>query len=314
LTQIAAAPALYPASWRPAPLKEILNRQYEPPPWILEDLLPSEAGLLCSGLPHSGKSLNWLAAGMESVINHTVWGKFRAPGVKRMLYIETEDPQWLVEDRVRGLAHGYGLNPHDLNDIGFGLACTGPFNLVQSQTQLAKLIEGFEPDWVVLSTLQGLLQGRDWKEQKDMGDVNAILVKLQRIVPLVVLTHSPRDGQRRAAGSITQDANYLTLMHFEKFTRNQKTYVSVEGDSKMGAELEFELRMDMAEITDGDRIRTQIRKISYEYQFSKRDLVLEALVHHPTADAAAIAVMCECSERYVRDLKRELKTKKDQVV
>ena len=265
--------ALFPAAWRPAPLKEILNRQYEPPPWILEDLLPSEAGLLCSGLPHAGKSLNWLAAGIESVVKHTVWGKFKAPKVRRMLYIETEDPRWLVEDRVRGLTQGFGLSTHDLDDIGFGLACTGPFNLFQCQVQLTKLVESFEPDWVVLSTLQGLLQGRDWKEQKDMGDVNAILVKLQRLVPLVVLTHSPREGQRRAAGSVTQDANYLTLMHFEKFTRNQKTYVSVEGDSKMGAELQFELRMDMAEVTDADRTRTQVRRISYEFQVSKRELV-----------------------------------------
>jgi hypothetical protein len=301
----------YPASWRPSLLNEILHRAYEPPPWILEDLLPHGAGLLCSGLPHSTKSLSWLAAAIESVAKHTVWGKFSAAGVKRVLYIETEDPRWLVEDRARGIAQGFGLKPGELENLGFGLAVTGPFDITTHQVALLELVKDFKPDWAVLSTLQGLLRGRDWKEQKDMSDVNAILVQLQRIVPLVVLTHSPRDGQRRAAGTITQDANYLTLMHLEKSVRNGQTIINVEGDSKMGSELNFDLRIEVAEVNDAGKMRTQVRSVNYEYQASKRELVIDALLQHQTADTSAIALMCGCSESYVRTLKKEAKLKRD---
>ncbi len=312
LAETGTAPALFPASWRPSPLKEILNRQYVPPPWVLRDLLPKSAGLLCSGLPHASKSLSWLAACIESVTHHKVWGRFDASSVKRALFIETEDPPWLVEDRVRGIADGLGLKSHDLNDLGFGLACTGPFNLVAEQIKLAKLIESFEPDWVVLSTLQGLIQGLDWNEQKDMGAVNAALVRLQRLCPLVNITHSPRGGQRRAAGSITQDANYLTLMHFEKQLRNGHTYINVEGDSKMGSELLFDLRLNISDINDGDTTRTQVKGVVYEYEsLSKKERVIEAIVQHPTADASAIAIICDCSERYVFTIIKELKGKRE---
>ena len=227
-----------------------------------------------------------------------------------MLFIETEDPRWLIEDRIRGLADGLGLNAHDLEDCGFGLACTGPFNLVHSQIMLSKLIDDFKPDWVVLSTLQGLIQGLDWNEQKDMGAVNAALVRLQRQCPLVVITHSPRGGQRRAAGTITQDANYLTLLHFEKQIKNGQTFINVEGDSKMGSELLFDLKLDIVDLGD----RTQVRRVGFEYQaLSKRERVAQAIIAHPNSDPAAIALICECSKRYVYELMEELKGKQSKV-
>jgi RecA-family ATPase len=295
-------PSLYPTTWRPSTLKEILNRQYEPPPWIIKDLLPKDAGTLASGLPHSTKSLSWLGASIESVVNQTVWGHFDASKVRRSLFIETEDPRWLVEDRIRGFATGLGLDPSDLSDLGFGLACTGPFHLITSQIQVQKLIEEWEPDWVVLSTLQGLIQGADWAEQKDMGPVNAAIVRLQRICPLVVVTHSPRGGQRRAAGTVTQDANYLTLMHFEKYKREDGTYISVLGDSKMGSELDFNLKLEVVE-SDG---RSQVRSLQYvPISMSKRDRVLQLIVQHPGADPSALALLAGCTKRYVQEIMKE---------
>ena len=47
---------------------------------------------------------------MEAPALHTVWGHFKAPNVTSTLFVETEDPAWLVEARVRGLAKGLGLS------------------------------------------------------------------------------------------------------------------------------------------------------------------------------------------------------------
>ena len=224
--------ATYPEAWRPSSLQDVLSRTPEPPPWVIEELLPADSGLLCSGQPHAMKSLNWLAAAIESVVRHTVWGKFASPKVNRVLFIETEDPRWLVEKRIHGFAKGLGLKRgDDLEKYGFFFACTGPFTLVECETELLALIDDVKPDWVVLSTMQGLLGGADWSQQKDMGPVDAIMVKLQRRVPLVAITHSPRDTKvRRSAGTITQDANYLTVMHFQK---NPTTGVAVDGVDRL---------------------------------------------------------------------------------
>lgn len=207
----------FPSDWRASSLKEILNPDYEPPRWIMGDLLLEQSGALVSGQPHAGKSLTWLAAAMESVSTHKVWNYFDASHVRSVLYIETEDPRVLIEQRVRDFAVGLGLDP-DNPPEGFHLAATGPFDLVKSEKQLGALAESIKPDWVVVSTLQGLLNGRDWKEQSDRSAVNALLVRFARKhAPVVLLTHSPQDrSQKRAAGSITQAANFPTTIAFRQ--------------------------------------------------------------------------------------------------
>lgn len=295
-------PLVYPEIWRPSSLTEILNRHYEPPPWVLNPFLPKHAGLLCSGQPHSCKSLIWLAAGLESCIKHTIWGKYDATPVRRMLFVETEDPRWLIEDRIRGLAKGFGLDPdEDLSRYGFGLACTGPFNLTNSYIQLEHLIEDWRADWVVLSTLQGLIVNRDWNEQKEMGEVNATLVRLQRKCPCVVITHSPKSGSRRAAGTITQEANYLTLMHIAKRGTPANVVIDVEGDSKMGAELNFNLKLTLTNVPDLSGDRSQVQAVQHDNANEvMRYRILDWHAEHPEDSNATIAAVCDCTERYVR--------------
>lgn len=294
----------YPEHWRPSSLRDVLSRSPEPPPWVINELLPARSGILCSGQPHAGKSLNWLAAALESVVTHKVWGKFDCPNVKRVLFIETEDPDWLVAHRIHGLAKGLGIKPgDDLEKIGFFFSCTGPFKLLDCESQLRALIEEVQPDWVVLSTLQGLIAGSDWSLQKDMGPVNAIMVGLQRLVPLVAITHSPRDGNaRRSAGSITQDANYMVTMHFKKSGKGGKTVVSVIGDSKMGVELDFDLTLLTETVKGHDSSPvTDVRRVVHSvHKENKKEFILEYRRANPGADSEEIADAIQCSVQYAR--------------
>jgi hypothetical protein len=247
-TEDEAAASGYPAEWRPRSLKEIANRAWETPhsiPWVIKDILAAQSALLCSGQPHATKSIDWLAACIEAAVKHTVWGKFDASAVKRTLFIETEDPEWLVENRVVSLMKGLGLKQtDDLEKYGFFFSATGPFDLVKTEKQLRALIDSVKPDFTVLSTLQGLVPGRSLSEQKDMSEPNAMVVNLAKLTPMIVITHSPRDSSvRRSYGAITQDANYLTLMHFEKDVKGDETTIHVTGDSKLGTELDFKIRM-----------------------------------------------------------------------
>ena len=103
-----------------------------------------------------------------------VWGHFAA-SVQRSLFIETEDPPWIVEARIRGLARGLGIEELP----GFYYACVGPFDLVEAREELTKLLRTYAPDFAVLSTLQSLLGGRDWLRQDSMSDVNALVVQAE---------------------------------------------------------------------------------------------------------------------------------------
>jgi hypothetical protein len=304
-----APPLMLPDGWAVCGLADALAGSGQRPPWIIENLLLAQSATQVSAHPHSMKSLAWLAACIESVAKHTVWNHFDASAVRRSLFIESEDSKWLVEQRIREIAKGMELTGAE-DAPGFNYLRTGPFDLVQFEATLSQMLRHYRPDFVVLSTLQSLLNGRDWNEQADMQQVNAAIVRLASLCPLVVITHSPWDRRaRRAAGSITQAANFATTIHFEKVVtrRSSNTFVHVSVDSKAGAEqADFSLKLQ----TDGVE---EIRGIVYEGEGWPKGVgkaaVLAALEEDPDASPKEIAERVGVTARYVQKLNLERQEK-----
>jgi hypothetical protein len=277
-------------------------------PWRIKGLVVDGSATQVSAHPHGMKSLSWLNAALESVTRHTIWQKFDASRVESVLYIESEDPEWLVAARIRGIAKGLGLDP-DRDVPGFHFACPGPFDLVREEDGIRGLIAKFQPSFVVLSTLQSVLAGRDWLNQKDMQDVNALIVRLSRICPLVVLTHSPwNKKQRRAAGTITQFANFAITMHYDKVKQGESgTAIHVVLDSKVGASIDdFYLKL----LTEGDEDDpSSVRGLVYggegRPKGADKEAILRELANDPDASTDVIAERVGVSERYVRKIKKE---------
>ena len=232
------------------------------PLWTIENVLAENGGLLLSGLPHSTKSLLMLLAALQCVTTRRVWNKFHVPEtVRNVVFVETEDSAHLVKRRIRAFCKGLGI---EYPPPGFHLVTPGPFRLVEEgEKALCEIVAKTNADLLVLSTLQGLISGSDWKEQKDMAPVNAIAVRLQRECSLVLITHSPW-GEKRAAGSVTQAANFASLMHFEKSVTGDGTFVTVTLDSKdSAAERYFRLKLDTKQVQRGDQTTTQVRGVAF---------------------------------------------------
>ena len=279
------------------------------PPWVIEDLLLSQSATLVSAQPHAMKSLSLLSASLEAVVKRTVWNHFKAPDVDSVLYLETEDPPWMVEARIRGLAKGLGLSPKDVVP-GFQYACVGPFDFLGEQRRISDLIQKYAPKFVVLSTLQNLLQGRDWNRQEDMQPIMAATIRLARQCPLFLVTHSPWDKrQKRAAGTVTQAANFLTALHYEKRInhRSRETFVHVSVDSKAGAfETDFSLKLE----TSGDqRDPSSIRSLCYAGtgwpKGTGKEAILAEIEDDPDATPSEIAERTGQGLRYVQKIMKE---------
>ena len=277
------------------------------PPWIIEDLLLAETATQISAHPHSMKSLAWLSAAIEAVANRTVWGRFDASAVKSSLFIESEDPQWLVEERIRGIAVGLGLNSVE-DAPGFHYLRAGPFDLVEFESKLVEIFEHHQPSFVVLSTLQSLLSGRDWNEQGQMQAVNAAIDRLTSYCPIVLITHSPWDKRaKRAAGTITQAANFATIAHFEKVRTNcADAFVHVSVDSKVGSEVtDFTLKLE----TEGEGKQKEVRRIAYEGtgwpKGGGKEAILSAIENDSDATPKEIAERVGVSPRYVQKILKE---------
>jgi hypothetical protein len=128
-----------PNGWRVCDLGDALAGTGEKPPWIIRELLLAQSATQVSAHPHSMKSLAWLAACIESVAKDTVWGHFEATAVNSSLFIETEDPQWVVEHRVQSVAKGLGLKTVE-HAPGFHYLRTGPFDLEEMQRTLKDML------------------------------------------------------------------------------------------------------------------------------------------------------------------------------
>lgn len=280
-----------------------------PPPWKVEGLVLDETLTSTAAQPHAMKSLSWLAACMQAPSTNLVWGHFKAPAVRSSLFIETEDPQWLVEKRIQGLTQGLPEEAQGNLD-GFRYWCPGPFDLVKYENDLRTKILEYHPDFAVLSTLQNAVGGRNMLEQEDMAPVMATLVKLARdVCPIVIITHSPWNrNNRRAMGSVTQTANYTTTLHFEKMenSKTHETLAQVRLESKAGGEeSSFHLKLT----TEGDRKDPgSVRSIVYGGPGHPKGFlkgqVIAALQDDPSASDEQLAERVGCSARYVRGLRK----------
>jgi len=300
--------------WEARGFQDAMKGAQGKPPWIIEDLLLAESATLVSAQPHAMKSLSWLSACLEAVTKKTVWAHFRAPNVDSVLFLETEDPEWMVEARIRGLGKGAGIGENDAVP-GFHYACVGPFNFLGNDNHIQELIQKHTPTFVVLSTLQNLLNGRDYTRQSDMQPIMAGMINLAHLAPLIVVTHSPWDKrQKRAAGTVTQTANFLTAMHYEKriSRKTGETYVHVAVDSKAGAqETDFSLKLDV----DGSpRDPGSVRKVAYIGKGWPRgtgkEAVLAELEEDPDASAGEIAERAGVGLRYAQRIMKEQEDEK----
>lgn len=287
--------------WQPRTLADARSAATEEPPWVIKGLVLEQSATLVSAQPHSIKSLSWLAAGMQAVAQRKVWGHFEAPSVERTLFIETEDPLWLVESRIRGLAEGVGLNNSELS--GFSYLRPGPFDLVKEEETLRTLIRHHKPNLVILSTLQNMLGARNYIQQVDMAPVAAAVLRLAQVSPIVLLTHSPwNNSQRRAAGTVTLSANFATTIHYRKSVQGGSTFAHLRVDSKVGsAESDFRLKVE----SDGNNYDpASVRSIIYDGngwpQGAKEQAILGIAEDRPEATAPEIAQEIGCSPRYVR--------------
>src|SRR5437588_1667863 len=298
-------------------ISDALKGESEPFPWAIEGLIVQGSANCVSGHPHAMKSFNMLAGCIELAHTQTLWDKFKAPNIKSTLYIETEDPKPLLEARIRGLLRGFGIE--DVEQLPtFHYARLGPFDLVEMKDHLIELINHFKPDFVVLSTLQGLLGNRAWNQQQDMSAVNALFVKIGGMLPgaLMVITHSPLDTDaRRPAGTITQLANYATAIHFRKAGSAGQTHIDVQVDSKIGCEeTNFTLDVTLSKSPEGEN---EVRKIecAKTMRLTKKQILVEVFKEQgltaktkDVVDAvtARLSKGDTVSTKYVTNIRREL--------
>jgi RecA-family ATPase len=301
-----------PNRWRKRDWKEILTAPQEPTLYVVDGVSMKKSGTLLSGLPHSMKSLSALAGCLEILSKGTFWGQPVHEHMTSVAYIETEDPECLVMQRIRELSAGLSITPENAPP-GFHLFCPGRFSLTDTvgQQELVAALNTCEPipKLIVLSTLQGMLTGgSSWNKQEDMGPIMDFVGRLCRdVCPVILLTHSPQDSKKeRAIGTVAQAANFAVLGHMvkrvsKKANGSEETVAQAKFDSKVGGELKLTLKL----LTEGNEIR------GFQYSTTigsqKRQDILDLHADEPDLTPEEIAERLGCSARYVRKVLQSAK-------
>ena len=143
-----------------------------------------------------------------------------------------------------------------------------------------------------------------------MQPIMASIIRISRLSPTVLLTHSPwNQKERRAAGTVTQTANFVTTAHYQKVMnrKTKETFVNVVMDSKAGAqETNFNLKL----LTEGDpREPSSVRGLEYAGEGWPKGLgkaaVLAAIEDDPEASAKEIAERTQMGIRHVQKIMSE---------
>jgi AAA domain len=284
-------------------LSDAFEEDPEQQHWLIEGILQKDAAAITSGKPHARKSLSWLACAIEAVTKGTCWGQHKVHAVRSVLFLEAEDSKNLLKKRIRGLAKGQAIDHKNLSGDGFFWMRTGRFDLVKRKGQLLDVLDRIKPNLLILSTLQAFVAGRDLNEQKEMSDVMDVIADIvSRYCSVVLITHSPQaKNSKRAIGTITQEANFATILYFEKKAADHGVAVTkVKLDTKDGESREFALRLGVRVLgkNGSGQDETEVRTVEV-MPASKAELVRKALADDPDAPAAVIAQQVGCNPSYV---------------
>jgi hypothetical protein len=173
-------------------LADHLSRPDTPIPWIIDGLLVERERCIVFG--EAGSQKSWLLIDMAiSIAAGEAWlGHFKIPKARRVLYVDEEQSERLLNKRLKQLAHGrtQPLPPspplHTLSHGGVRFTKDGAAVLLGKLSQA-----GFDPDIIIVEALARVLEGNE-NEVEDVSAFWRHLEPLRQAGKTLIISHHMR--------------------------------------------------------------------------------------------------------------------------
>jgi hypothetical protein len=185
-------------------LEDILARPPEPP-FRVEGLLPSEAGMLVVAQRKTGKTTLMLNLARSLLTGQRFLGRFEVrplSGRIAILNFEVSGPQ------LARWAHEVGVPQHRLFLVNLR-GCRNPLSHPDDRTRVAALLKEQQVECVIVDPFARAYGGTN---QNDSGEVGAFLTDLDRFVrsevgalDLILTTHAGWNAERTRGSSALED-------------------------------------------------------------------------------------------------------------
>ena len=226
--------------------KAFLAKVGNPPPMLIEGILPDRSLFLLSGKPKAGKS--FLALDMAYAVRQglDVFGKYKVNHPGPVVYLAMEDGEYEIANRL--LARGRGREAEDSAGISI---CAERFVLSDPERMdiLRAQLEEIKPSLLIVDTAAEALGIRDWLNRGEITDKVGSLRDLARQVCAVLLVSHNRKSEGDAGDEIAGSNaftgavdGWISAYKAEALANgNRRLFLRTEGRGGVRGELAVEM-------------------------------------------------------------------------
>lgn len=205
---------LTPVNWED--YSHFMGKPYIAPGWMIENIWGNNSHGIIAGEPKTYKSTICIEMAIAVASGLPMWDMYKTMRTGPVMYLQDENPPWMVQDRFQRMCHSKGLldgkvytihgnknNLHIqmpralpirfLNNYGFDLTLT------EHREMLMEEIERFRPVMIIFDPLYLMLGDTDENSAKELRDTLKWLLKLKidYNCSIVVLHHWNKGGGQK---------------------------------------------------------------------------------------------------------------------
>lgn len=307
---------------------QFLGRPMVGPGWLIEGWWSNNSHGMLAGEPKTYKSVIATEIAISVASGYPMWDKYKVVKPGPVLYIQEENPPWIVQDRMMKIAHSKGLLdgkvymlkredelyvefPKELpirilNNYGIDLTT------VEHQELIIREIELVRPVLVILDPLYLMLGDTDENSAQELRGILQWLLKVkeQYGVSIIVLHHWNKGGKSERGG---QRMLGSTTLHAWV---DSAIYTSIKDVNTNEITIEREFRSFMKPEKLAALIRMSDPGAPPEYQVTLRSAtesrregakmsILEHLLVHTAADAVELCKITGYTRQGVQRVMRK---------
>lgn len=233
-------------------LGEFLTEVGEPPPMLVEQLLPEKSLILLSGKPKHGKSLLTLDI-MEAICrNRPVFGEYPVNRHGPVVYFGMEDGRYEIANRFLRR----GAKPGDESAL---YICADRFHIgsPQSMSELKSRVQELTPSLITIDTAREALGIKDWSNPAEVTEkVRPVRDFAREVCTVLLVAHNRKmegDNGDEIAGSnaFTSSVDGWISIHRKESLANHnlRLYLRKEGRGGLRGEDVVEMNTDTLRFT-----------------------------------------------------------------
>jgi len=229
---------------------DLILRVGDPPPMLVDRLIPQNSLVLLAGKPKYGKSFAALDLARSVTHGEPVWGSYTVNKPGPVLYLAMEDGDYEVVNRL--LKHGVrAIDPPDAPSRRLLISVTSAcLTQVSALAELRRHLQEIQPVLLIVDTAREALRIKDWSDPGSITEALRPLRELAREFCALLMVAHNRKADGSDSGDEISGSNAFTsavdgwisaTRKEDRANGNRRLSLSIQGRGGMRGETTIEM-------------------------------------------------------------------------